>query len=113
MRQFHSASKQCPVCQCRTVRRNEGSSGLRSPSHQCTACGADLAAGLAAQALWAIPVGAGATGAALLVFNWLSESRLVEGALLVAAFGALFGGAYGVTAQCVLRAIVYRRWQPK
>lgn len=111
MRQHSASSRSCPVCGSRSVTRNEGTWGLRSPLFHCPDCGSNLKTTFTWQVLWAFPVCMATFGATYLLLLWLRESLHLQGVLYAAFTGGLIGGSAGLSMKVATRGIVYRQWE--
>jgi len=108
MAKFNVLSKQCPVCNGKSVQRIGGQWGFTSPTHRCSDCNAVLKATFTVRALWSIPVAAISLTAMYFLVSWLQQSQDVGGIVRAMLVGAVVGLAGALPAGVALRGVVLR-----
>jgi hypothetical protein len=95
------------VCGGTAVQKIEGRF-VKSPTHRCPDCGAQLKTVLSLRVLWAIPATLFAVFATYFFGAWIRQLQLVSGLVEVMLLGGFIGLALSLSGLVVWRGIHYR-----
>jgi len=109
MAAFSVDSKECPVCHLAAVVQNSSAVKLKSATHRCEHCHAQLNVVVTSGVLWALPALGILLGAYYLILQWLKLGTGLTGIVRAALAGGLVSLCFGITMGVARRGLVYRQ----
>jgi len=101
----------CPICGSVAVERNGSATGIRTPAFRCSNCSSYLKASPTLKVLWAFAALAAGIPLVFAALHFAHQSLHLQGTLLAALHGGLFGGFGAFLFKLALSGFVYRRWE--